>query len=290
MGMTDGEHIDMDGPETFENVHRPDLKPIEQEFVEEKCIHRLDMKGHGKTWCVVFHKEANCGSCVIFPKYRQQAEDRCHRKGQHNHIHYVHTGGTLRDAVGSKADRPVFTKHHETIMKRNKAEKMKMMHAIYGGLDEYIDRTPYEKYIRILKDNIRVAENRSRMQRMVAGWWKNDVTVAMQERVAHADYSKLEARLLARAGVTLLHDEFLIDQGRWVSPFTEGELVRHKGKLARVIKITGPVVKIRLQQRDYPKHLDVMDWELEKRSCWRWVKKQIKKHFGGEPEVENCRW
>ena len=246
------------------------------EISEIKCIHRLDMKGHGKTWCVVFHKEANCGSCSIFPKYRQQAEDRCHRKGEPCRIHYA-TGGTLPDAVGLKTDGPIFTKHHETIMKRNDAEKRKIMHAIYGGLGGHIDRTPYERYIQKFKRNIAVAENRSRMQRWAAGWWKNDVTIAMQERVAQTDYSKLEARLLARAGVTLLQDEFLIDVDRWVSPVTEGELVRYKGELARVIKISGPVVKIRLQQRDYPKHLDVMDWELEKRSVKRWVVKLMRK-------------
>ena len=271
MGMTDGEHLDIeDQPERKSGRNLDDVK----------CVHRVAARGPGNmTWCELYTREAKCDSCSAI--VRQQAEGRCHRKGTPVKIHYhdLHTGGTLRDAVKSKTGGPLFTKHHETVMpRRTKQEKMKQIMDIYGGV------TPWEKYINKLKNNVRVAEaysHRQFVQKWAAGWWKGDVTVAMQQRVAFDDYSKIEARLLERAGVIKIHDEFLIDPKEWVSPFTEGELVIHKGKLARVIKITGPLIKIRLQHRDYPKHLDVLDWELEKRSVIRWVVKLVKKLWPG---------
>lgn len=243
MGQTSDNKIDMEGDDLGnQSIDEPN------KMVVKKCIHKMNMKGHDDPWCVLFRKTADCDLCYgvgvgtdhnrIRGLYTgRQAEGRCHR------------GGTLRDAVTSKADSPIFTKHHETVMSRNKAEKMKRLFTIYGGTDQ-----------RMLQ-----------LQRI------DSMAMDLQMVAAQLNHKETLVKLIGRPGVTLLYDEYIIDEKEWVSPFTEGELVTHNDQLARVIKITGPVVKIKLQRRGATNPLDVMDWDIEKRSFRKWVKKIARK-------------
>lgn len=213
---------------------------------EKKCIHRMNMKGHGDPWCTLFRKTADCDLCygvgsgtnhtLIKSLGFPLSEDRCHR------------GGTLRNAVGSKTG-PIFTKHHETVMKRSKAEKMQQLFTVYGG-------TP---------------EQMIQLRRL------DSLSVNLQMEASQLNYGRMMEELVGRPGVSLLHDEFVIDQKEWVSPFIEGELVTYCDQLARVVKIMGPVITIKLQARHSINHLDVMDWDIEKRSVVKWVVKYWRK-------------
>jgi len=190
MGMTQDNKIDMEGDVLGDqNIDEPNR------MTEKKCAHKINMKGHGDPWCVLFRKVANCELC------------------------FGVGAGTNHRKIKVLGDLHVGSDKRERYMK------------IYGGTSE----------------------------------------------PARLNYNNMVQKLIGRPGVTLLHDEFIIDPEEWVSPFTEGELVTYNDQLARVIKIVGPVVKIRLQRRDYPKHLDVMDWDIKKRSVKKWVKKQLRK-------------
>jgi hypothetical protein len=206
MGQTSGGKIDMEG-DAFgdQQIDEPNA------MVEKKCAHKVNMKGHGKPWCVLFRKEANCSDCF---------------------------------GVGQG------TKH----------EKIKRL---------YNDDNKYRCH--------RAGHRRQQLQIIEGILPENKLAAIMQSQKAFLSQKEMVAKLIGRPGVTLLHDEFIVDEEEWVSPFTEGELVLYNDQLARVVKITGPVVKIKLQSRYPTNHLDVMDWEIEKRSFRKWVKKQWRK-------------
>jgi len=158
---------------------------------KKKCVHKLNMKGHGKPWCVLFRREASCNSCFGVERIR----------GLYNKTNpWRHLANTI-----------------------------------------------------------------------------NTISYREQVQAALRSQEELCKKLVGRPGVTLLHDEFLIDSKEWVSSYTEGELVTHNNQLARVIKITGPVVKIKLQRRGAANPLDVMEWDLKKWSPWRLVKKKVRR-------------
>lgn len=162
---------------------------------KDKCVHYMDTKGHGKPWCNMHRREADCDDCKVG----------------------IITRCTPFSNVGVSAD------------------------AAYGR---------------------QVVHNRSEsMRRWVDGCWP--------QLIADADYMALEKR----AGVTKVHDDFLVDLEKWVDLYEVGELVRHKGKLARVMKVTGPLVTLKYRARTYT----VMDWEIEKTGPINWIKKMWRK-------------
>lgn len=272
----------------------------------------MDTKGHGKPWCNMHRREADCDDCKVGiitrctpfsnfggkPGYGgkaktlwEQAESRCHRVGQNKPVFTAHVGGLLPDEFKVDGGMPSM-QYRVTFSSTRSGLRTRFWTAFRG---KYMRRPAFRCFETVTprsKNDIfkemgvsadaaygrQVVHNRSEsMRRWVDGCWPLSLRQKLQELIADADYMALEKRMMSRAGVTKVHDDFLVDLEKWVDLYEVGELVRHKGKLARVMKVTGPLVTLKYRGRTYETTFTVMDWEIEKTGPINWIKKMWRK-------------
>lgn len=200
------------------------------------CKHLHGTHGHGTPWCIKHKAEANCDGC----------------KDHETHIHI----GPLTNLSQERG--PKFTPHYDGGL----FPQQDRCHRVFETKNWVGADSAYGRHVRTEK-----------LRRWVDGRWPDELNIKLQEAAAKMDFEKIKRRLMARMGVTKIHDEYIIDK-KFVSPFKVGEVVTFKGGSHIIREITGPLLEL---QPLIGNNVTVFDWEVEKRGWRAWVRRQWRK-------------
>lgn len=146
----------------------------------------------------------------------------------------------------------------------------------YGGLHSFQKQQAEDRCHRVGKTVgsnhvIRIKEimqqttlNERRRQWLHGLWAVSDerLTARMHqmELIATDEFSRVEAELLARPGVSKVHNEYIIDPSEFKPMYKVGRVLRHGGQPVVVREVNGVAVTVEPLIGD---NRVVMDWELE---------------------------
>lgn len=268
------------------------------------CQHKMKAKGHGSDWCTKHSSPCNhhkFGGLNPHPGAQTRLlQDNVYetvipRHGPHSWVTW-HTGGT-----------PVYGARQQAEDRCHRVDKKPMEITIKNVfkpniekiLEENADairkaacsRTPVDTGT--LKRKWHIPEELRLRQKWVNGRWPNALNATLQSLLAEADSAGLEARLLARTGITKYRDEFKVNAA-FKSEFKVGQVVTYKGLPHKIRDISGPMLTIvqvvrvgRTQHVALGEDKRVMDWEVAKIiGCWRKLWRAI---VGEDSEVAMAR-
>lgn len=210
---------------------------------------------------------------VIIPRSRAEKNQQ---------LYEIYNGGTVGKKVFSSEDKPFnniygdYSKLEHRILRQaegrrrraGQQDKVVIVNTINARsshgerLKELIMGEGGVKIKNILSDD----EKRRRWLRRV--WAVSDDRLGARMMSMSLNAAKLaqvtDVKLLSRAGITKVHDEYIVDPDKFVPAFKAGEVVTYKGDKARVYRTDGPLVTITCGQKVH----EVFDHELKKWTHW----------------------